>query len=49
LYFTKKGLEYFAKTGKFKELPDGVYKPLEKEERLEMLFSLRKYCEIGYY
>ena len=49
LYFTKDGLEYFASTGRFKELPESVYIPLGPDARVQMLQSLKEYCKRGIY
>ena len=49
LYFTQDGLEYFAKTGKFKELPDEIYIPLKPEDRIRMLNDVKEYCKRGIY
>ena len=49
LYFTRDGLEYFASTGRFKELPESVYIPLEPDARVQMLQSLKEYCKRGIY
>ena len=49
LYFTREGLEYFAATGKFKELPGSIYTPLEPDDRIQMLKDVKGYCERGIY
>ena len=49
LYFTREGLEYFASTGRFKELPESVYTPLDPEDRVQMLKDLKDYCRRNIY
>lgn len=43
-YFTQEGIGYFWKHGRFLELPDYLYKPLEKKDRLRLLTLYYKKC-----
>lgn len=49
IYFTQEGLQYFADTGKFKELPDEIYIPLAPDDRIMILKELKEYCIRGTY
>ena len=49
IYFTQEGLNYFADTGKFKELPDEIYIPLAPDDRVMIMKELKEYCIRGTY
>lgn len=49
VYFTKRGIQRFAQTGRLKEIPSDFYRPFLPTERLQMLQKLLPYCSQGTY
>jgi len=49
VFFTKEGIERFAKEGMIEEIDPSIYNSIEKEDRIKMLRALREFCESGKY
>lgn len=41
-FFTREGIEYFCRTGRFWQIPSSIYAPLEPRDRWELL---RRFCK----
>lgn len=41
-FFTREGIDYFCRTGRFRQTPSSIYAPLEPRDRWELL---RRFCE----
>ena len=46
-FFTRNGLLYFVRTGRFRELPSSIVAPLSLEDRITILKDFQSYCKIG--
>ena len=46
-FFTRNGLLFFARTGRFRELPSDLCRPVSPEDRIRILKQFKEYCKSG--